>query len=225
MEYSAPLTEAPHLRTTHDGYNAVAADYAAHFETELDTKPFLRAMLAAFGELVRAAGGLPVADIGCGPGDVMAHLRSLESEVHGIDLSPAMLATVRRRHPGLRFEEGSMTALDQPDGSQGAVLAWYSTTHIAPDEVPAVLTGFHRVLAPGGYLLLAFQVGDGSLHITEAFGRDLSPEFHRMRHERVAEQLRRAGFAVTAGLVREPDEAEKRQQAHVLAQKHAPPNA
>ncbi len=50
------------------------------------------------------------ADIGCGAGQVTAHLHKL-----GVDaLSPGMIATARRDHPGLRFEVGSMTELDLP---------------------------------------------------------------------------------------------------------------
>lgn len=51
----------------------------------------------------------------------------------GIDLSPQMVVVARQEHPGLRFEEGSMLALDLRDASLGGLLARYSTIHI-PDE-------------------------------------------------------------------------------------------
>ena len=41
----------------------------------------------------------------------------------GIDLSPGMIEVARRTYPGLRFEVGSMLALDLPDASLGGVLA------------------------------------------------------------------------------------------------------
>ena len=56
--------------------------------------------------MVRAADVGPVADVGCGPGHVTAHLNKLGVDAFGIDLSPAMLDLARRDHPGLRFEVG-----------------------------------------------------------------------------------------------------------------------
>jgi SAM-dependent methyltransferase len=53
-------------------------------------------MLAAFAEVVLAAGDGPVADIECGPGRVTAHLHGLGLTAFGVDLSPAMVAVARR---------------------------------------------------------------------------------------------------------------------------------
>ena len=36
-----------------------------------------------------------------------------------------------------------------------AVCSWYSVIHIPPPELPPYFAEFRRVLAPGGYLLLA----------------------------------------------------------------------
>jgi ubiquinone/menaquinone biosynthesis C-methylase UbiE len=66
---------------------------------------------------VRAQGGGTVADVGCGPGRITAHLRQLGVDALGIDLSPAMIEVARRDHPGLRFEVGSMTDLALADAS------------------------------------------------------------------------------------------------------------
>jgi SAM-dependent methyltransferase len=77
----------------------------------LASSPYERAMLLLFAELVHAGGGGPVADVGCGPGRITAHLRTLDVDAFGIDLSPGMIEVARRDHPGLRFEVGSMTDL------------------------------------------------------------------------------------------------------------------
>ncbi|MGO4860223.1 hypothetical protein AB4074_23475, partial [Arthrobacter sp. 2MCAF14] len=71
------MTEPSDLHATRAAYNTVAADYAELLRNELDTKPFDRAMLGAFAELVRSSGGRAVADIGCGPGRITAYLDSL----------------------------------------------------------------------------------------------------------------------------------------------------
>jgi SAM-dependent methyltransferase len=217
------MTEPDFLRTTRASYDAVAVSYAERFAGVQAAKPLDRAMLDAFAEYVRGAGDLPVADIGCGPGRVTAYLTGLGLPAFGIDLSPGMIEVARSSHPGLRFEVGSMLALDLPDESVGGVLAWYSTIHVPDEKLPRALAEFHRVLAPGGHVLLGFQAGDGPLHRTEALGHAISLVFRRRRPERVAELLGRAGLPVRASVVREPDDdggfAEVTPQAFLLARK------
>ena len=217
------MSEPEFVRATRASYNAVADDYDKRFGDELAARPLDRAMLAGFAELVRAGGGRAVADIGCGTGRVAAYLSTLGLDVSGIDLSPGMIAVARRSHPGLRFEVGSMLALDLPDGSLGGVLAYYSTIHVPDERLPEAFAEFRRVLAPAGYLLLAFQAGDEPLRPTAVLGHPVSLEFHRRQPERVAELLSRAGLVVRARMLREPDDEgdfpERTPQAFVLARK------
>lgn len=216
------MAEPDFLRTVRMSYDAVAGDYAERFRAELVAKPLDRAMLVVFAELVQGAGAGPVADLGCGPGHVTAHLHALGLTTFGVDLSPQMIAQARRAHPDLRFDEGSMTALDLPNGALGGIAALYSIIHIPPESLPEVFAEFHRVLAPGGHLLLAFQVGDEQVHMTEWLGNLLSLDAYWRPADRVAELLSEAGLAVRARLVREPDEGvERRQRAYLLARKPA----
>lgn len=219
------MTEPEFLRRTRGSYDTVADDYGGWIKGELAARPLDRALLGLFAELVRTAGSGPVADIGCGPGRVTAHLTDLGLSVFGIDLSPNMIALARRTHPGLRFDVGSMTALDIADGALGGVLAWYSVIHVPDELVPGVFAEFHRVLAPGGYLQLAFQVGDEVMHRTEAGGHEVSLDFHRREPDRVADLLDRAGLAVLARTVRAPDGyghfPEQTPQGYLLARKPA----
>ncbi|WP_322755385.1 class I SAM-dependent methyltransferase [Frankia sp. Cas3] len=180
-------------------------------------------MLAAFAELVHAAGAGPVADFGCGPGYATAHLRFLGLTAFGLDLSPTMIALARQAHPGLRFDEGSMTALDLPDGALSGILARYSIIHTPPEQLPITFAEFHRVLAPAGHLLLAFQAGDEPGHPAQAFDHKVSLAY-RWSPDRVADLLRQAGLGEVARLLREPDEDERFQQAHILARKLGTPS-
>jgi predicted TPR repeat methyltransferase len=97
---SSDITEPSYLRTTRTFYDTVAVDYAERYKTALEAQSLGRALIAAFAELVRAAGAGPVADLGCGPGRVTAHLHSLGLTAFGVDLSPAMVALARRAVPG-----------------------------------------------------------------------------------------------------------------------------
>ena len=212
------MTPSDFLAKARTFYDAFAADYTDRFRDALDTMPIDRAMLGLFAELVRAEGGR-VADLGCGSGRVTAHLRDLGLPVFGIDLSPAMVELARRAHPGLRFEVGSILDLDLPDGSVGGALAYYSIIHMPPERLPEAFAEFHRVLAPGGHLMLAFQVGDEPLHLDRPLGHEVSLEFQRLRPDDVAELLEAAGLSVRLRAVREPDDGERVPQAFLLARR------
>src|SRR3974390_3391872 len=89
------MTDASDPHAVRAAYDAVAVDYAALLRDELAAKPFDRALLGAFAELVLSGSAGPVADVGCGPGRVTAYLHGLGVETFGIDLSPAMVAVAR----------------------------------------------------------------------------------------------------------------------------------
>lgn len=213
----SPVTEPSHLHTTRAFYDAIAVDYAERYKTVLADTPLDRAMLAAFAERARDRAAGPVADLGCGPGRVTAHLHALGLDVFGVDLSPAMVALARREHPDLRFDEGSMTALELTDGALSGIVAWYSLIHMPQEQLPAVFAEFHRLLAPGGHLLVAFQAGDEPLHIAEPFGHAVSLDFNRLSPDRITGLLHEAGFTLRATTVREPEEGERVRQAYLMA--------
>jgi SAM-dependent methyltransferase len=215
------VTEASYLSTTRTAYDAIAVRYAELFGNHLADLPLDRALIAAFAELVRAADAGPVADLGCGPGVVTAHLQTLGLTAFGVDLSPTMIGLAREAHPNLRFEVGSMADLDVGDGTLGGAVAWYSIIHTPPEELPAVLTEFHRVLAPGGHLLLAFfQADDDPGVLTQPFDHRVTPGY-RWSLGGAAELLHKAGFAESARLSREPNEDERFPRGHLLVRKPA----
>ncbi|MEC3980833.1 class I SAM-dependent DNA methyltransferase [Amycolatopsis sp. H20-H5] len=215
------MTEPSVLHDTKAAYDAVAPLYAELFSNALETSPVERAMLAVFAELVQARDAGPVADIGCGPGHVTAHLHALGAATFGIDLSPEMIALARRAHPDLRFDEGSMTALDLADGVLGGILAFYSIIHTPPRHLPAVFTEFQRVLAPGGHLMLGFFAGDDPQ--PQEFDHKVTLAY-RWSPDSLAELLRQAGFVHVARTLREPHENERQfQQAQLLVRKPQEP--
>lgn len=205
---------------TRAAYDAVAATYEELFRDSLRDSPLDRAMLGVFAEAVRADGAGRVADLGCGPGHVTAHLDGLGLSAFGVDASPAMIELARRAHPHLRFDVGSMAALDIADGALDGVLSRWSVIHLPPGELPAVLAEFHRVLAAGGHLLIAFSGSEGPAHPTQVFDHTVAPAY-RWWPDHLAATLRESGLAETARMVREPQPADRRQfqEIHLLARK------
>ncbi|MFC4056672.1 class I SAM-dependent DNA methyltransferase [Planomonospora corallina] len=214
------MTEPDFLTVTRASYDAMAVSYTEFVDGSLERMPMDRAMLGVFAELVRASGAGPVADVGCGPGRMAAYLHELGVTVSGIDLSPRMVAIARQAYPHLRFTEGSMTELDLPDACLGGVLAWYSTIHAPPEQLPGVAAEFHRVLAPGGHLLLAFMSGDRSMRTVEPYDHKVAPAY-RWPLDLFADLLAGAGFEVAARLLREPEGGERHPQGYLLARRPA----
>ncbi|MFE6590713.1 class I SAM-dependent DNA methyltransferase [Streptomyces sp. NPDC057781] len=207
------------LDTTRTFYDAIAEDYADRFRATGAGTPLDRALMGAFAELVGPEG--QVADLGCGPGRVTAHLASLGLRVFGLDLSASMVAIARRENLDLRFEQGSMLELDLPDGALAGAVSWYSSIHTPWERLPDLFGELRRVLAPGGHLLLAFQVGDEPRHFDRPFGHPVALDFERRRPEPMAELLEKAGFTVLSRTVRvqEEDTSSKVPQACLIARR------
>ncbi|MFL1446743.1 SAM-dependent methyltransferase, partial [Nocardiopsis sp. frass3] len=123
----------------------------------------------------------------------------------------------RAAHPGVRFEVGELAGPVAADGTLGGILAHYSVIHDPPGRLPETLAGFRRMLAAGGYLLLAFQALDDPARLSEPFDHRVAPA-HRYSPDRVAALAEAAGFAEVARLVIAAEEDERRgfPQAHLL---------
>jgi ubiquinone/menaquinone biosynthesis C-methylase UbiE len=101
-----------------------------------------------------------VLDVGCGPGHLTAHLRSLDVDTAGIDVVPAFLDHARASYPDGRFALASIHRLPVPDSSVAGILAWYSLIHLPPDDLDSVLDELGRAMAAGATLVAGFFDGD-----------------------------------------------------------------
>ncbi|MFE5587589.1 class I SAM-dependent methyltransferase [Kitasatospora sp. NPDC056531] len=203
-----------YLTTTADAYDSVAVRYAALVKDGLaGQSPLDRSFVAAFADLVRAAGSAPVADLGCGPGYLSAFLRGSGLEVFGVDLSPALIDIARRTYPHLRFDVGSMDALEAADGELGGVVSWYSLIHTQPEQLPVYLAEFRRVLAPGGHALLGFFESEGDP--VTPFDHKVATAY-RWPIAALAELADGAGFAEVGRMLREPGDGERFRRGHLL---------
>ncbi|MFF1445596.1 class I SAM-dependent methyltransferase [Streptomyces sp. NPDC058295] len=215
------MVEHSALSVTRQGYDAAAPAYAQLFRDSLRDSPLDRAILGVFAEVVSASGDdAQVADLGCGPGHITAHLDELGLSVFGVDTSPAMIELARQAYPRLRFDVGSMAALDIADGVLDGVLSRWSIIHTPPQELPVILAEFHRVLAPGGHLLVGFSAADGPSHPTQVFDHTVAPAY-RWWPDHLAALLRESGLAEVARMVREPRPTDRRQfqEVHLLTRK------
>jgi ubiquinone/menaquinone biosynthesis C-methylase UbiE len=200
-------------------YDTVASSYAEQIpglsaEAILDV-----AAIDSFVARVLEDGGGPVLDAGAGPGRITNYLVSRGVDAGGIDLSPRMVDVARRSYPELRFAVGSLGRLEFADASLAGVVAWYSIIHTPSAELPGVLADFHRVLRPGGALLIGMHVGEGVVRVAKSYGHDVGIDLQLFEPTEIATALREAHFTIAAQVVREPQGRERRPQAFVLATK------
>ena len=192
-----------HLRENNQiSYDRVADEYVRHIFEELQHKPLDRQLLDRFADRIRDVGS--ACEIGCGPGHVARYLHERGVEMVGIDLSPGMIEQARRLNPGIEFRQGDMLALDAANESWAGIVAFYSIIHIPRSEMSKALAELRRVLRPGGTLLLAFHLGDDSVHLDEWWGQKVSLDFFFFRSEEMISYLREARFEIEETIEREP---------------------
>lgn len=209
---------------TQQGYDRVAAQYAAHIFDELQHKPFDRAILDRFAAIAGPVG--PVCDLGCGPGQVARYLHDHGVATIGVDLSPAMVAEAGRLNPDIPFRQGTMLSLPFDDASLGGIVAFYSVIHIPYPQLPSVFGEMWRVLRPGGALLVAFHLGDGDRHLEEWWDLPVSLDFHVFQRPDIEDLLIAAGFRLLESLERDPyqDVEHASRRAYILTQKATVPD-
>lgn len=150
------------------GYDAAASAYGDAREAAWTGRAFDRWLLDRVAETAEG----PIADVGCGPGVLAAHLAAWDAEVVGYDISPEMVADARRRYPELTFEVGDLRRLLRPPTASGwgAIVAWYSLAYLAPSELTEAFAALGRVLIPGGRLAVALHAGACVRHEAELAG-------------------------------------------------------
>jgi ubiquinone/menaquinone biosynthesis C-methylase UbiE len=140
-----------------------------------------------------------VLEIGCGTANlaILAKRLNPTAEVVGIDPDPKALPRARKKahHAGLQleFREAFTEELPFPDGSIDKVLSAFMLHHIQADSRHTALREVHRVLRPGGSLLLAdFEHGEHprSHHSPDALHRVAAPRVQ----SGIAQLMLDAGF-------------------------------
>ncbi|WP_208870211.1 class I SAM-dependent methyltransferase [Streptomyces monomycini] len=169
----------------------------------------LRRMEDRMGETLAQPAGARVLDAGCGVGDVAGRLAGrFGLRIHGVDLLDAHVAQARRRARRrgldhlLTFSHSDYAALDFPDESFDAVYTMETLVHAADAE--AVLEQFHRVLKPGGRLVMFEYAREAATRMpapaAEVF-RELNdwaamPSFQRFTYGTLERLTAEAGFSV-----------------------------
>jgi SAM-dependent methyltransferase len=153
-----------------------AADSAyVAFENRFRGSPEeIRAKLSEYAGLFE--GLAPVLDLGCGRGEFLDRLREKGIPARGVEQNAAGARACRER--GLDVVDGDLLGFLRAEGdsSAGGVFAAQVAEHLPPAVLQAMLRESHRVLRPGGLLLLETVNPRSVVGFLEVYNRDLTHE-------------------------------------------------
>lgn len=134
---------------------------------------------------------LRVLDAGCGTGLCGTLLRPYARLLHGVDLSPAMLAKARAKKAYDALSRADLaTAGTMPDGPFDLIVS--SDVLVYFGDLAAVMANFARILRPGGWVVLTVE----DAGTPTGPGWSLSPSGrHKHSLSYLDATLRKAGFA------------------------------
>jgi ubiquinone/menaquinone biosynthesis C-methylase UbiE len=152
-----------HKKLVQAGYNAIAADYLT---TRTDTSDDVKLLEELVARLPK---GAKVLDAGCGAGVPVTRILDRCFEVTGVDFAEAQIEMARQLVPNATFICHDIVDLDLPDSSFDAICSYYAIIHIPRQEHPKLLQNFHRMLKPGGLVLLCLGASDIEHDIDENY--------------------------------------------------------
>ncbi|WP_338035777.1 class I SAM-dependent methyltransferase [Halomicrobium salinisoli] len=131
-----------------EGYDEIAEAYDERRRAEGPERDLAEAFAADLPD------GSRVLDAGCGAGRPVLETLAREHDVVGLDISTGQLRIARERAPDERFAQGDLANLPVRDDAVDGVASFHAVIHVPKDEHADVLSEFHRVLRPGGDLLV-----------------------------------------------------------------------
>lgn len=126
-------------------HTAMAATYDA---SEPHFKPENKAVVRKHLEHLRAKTGPRLLDIGCGTGFIIGIAKDLFAQIHGVDITQAMLDRVDRSGGDITLHRSVAEKTPFPDNHFDAASAYSFIHHLT--DYAEVLKEVHRVLRPGG---------------------------------------------------------------------------
>lgn len=185
-------------------YDETADSYAEIMDAEIDLPVYSDTLERLHRRIINTPGIL--IDTACGSGHMLSMYHERYDQVRpllGIDLSPRMVAIAGKRlGSSAQVMIGDMRDLSTVDaGTAVAVMNFFALHHLDPEGVRAALSEWHRVLRPGGQLILATWEGSDGID----YGDESDIVALRYRRDEIASWVQAAGFSV-ARCVIEPVE-------------------
>ena len=154
-----------------DLYDETADHYSEMMESEISLPIYAESLERLRNHVSELDGA--VVDTACGSGHMLSMYRSQfdsQRTLIGMDLSPRMVSIARTRlGQDTQIFVGDMRNLKNIEsGFAAALLNWYAIHHLSLSGAREAIREWHRVLAPGGLLMVAAWEGAGEIDYGES---------------------------------------------------------
>ena len=100
----------------------------------------------------------------------------------------------RQFNPAMQFEQGDIGALSFKDETFDGIIAYYSIIATPKKYVRRFFREFHRVLKPGGYLLVTVKAGTTEGYLAELLGINTEIYFSLFTRDEIRRYYEEKGF-------------------------------
>ena len=137
--------------------------------------PFVQPVCAAYPEAL-------VLDLGCGRGEWLELLQKNGIAAMGVDLDTGMLEACQQINLKVQCQDALESLKQLQDGSASVVSAFHLVEHLPFDRVKDLVAECHRVLKPGGLLIMEtpnpenFMVATHNFYLDPTHLRPIPPD-------------------------------------------------
>lgn len=140
--------------------------------------------LEVYDELIDLSGIVelgPCADLGCGRGEWLEHLRERDIPAYGVDANEEIARSAKHLGLDVRVEDGLEHLRSVQPASLGMVSMFHIAEHLPFETLVDVMRAAHMALAPGGYLVvetpnpLNVRTGAAGFYLDPTHERPLHP--------------------------------------------------
>jgi SAM-dependent methyltransferase len=137
--------------------------------------PFIQPVCAAYPEAL-------VLDLGCGRGEWLELLQKNSIAAMGVDLDTGMLEACQQINLKVQCQDALESLKQLQDGSASVVSAFHLVEHLPFDRVKDLVAECHRVLKPGGLLIMEtpnpenFMVATHNFYLDPTHLRPIPPD-------------------------------------------------
>ncbi len=114
----------------------------------------------------------PVLDLGCGRGEWLDMLREQQLQASGVDLNGLFVAECEEKGLDVQYTDALTRLRAQPDSSLGMVTLFHLAEHLPFRTLIDLIDEVHRVLVPGGGLIMETPNPENALVAQWAFYMD-----------------------------------------------------
>ena len=144
-------------------FNSDAREYLAAYEDPSQLRSFIfQERKRVVFEFLKGVSGV-VLDAGCGPAVYTDGLVRAGCTIHGVDISPEMIALAKQRQfPKASFSIGSVESLPFPSEMFDGILCVGVLEYL--EQLEAAVGEMARVIKPGGRVVVTLPNGDSGLN-------------------------------------------------------------